>query len=224
MKTLCHNCRNAIPEGSAFCPECGAPQLRVPNPEAREEEPAAPGPEGPRHTGDIAWPAAVRSAALYALPAGLLLSFLAIPLIDMVWVVAGAVWTLRRYRRSVPKAPPLTPRLGGRIGLVLGLFAAIVTTAIQMLGMVSARFVLHQGSVLDAQVHNEMQTRLERAVAMYPETSAQLPGLRHFWLSPEGQGAFLLFSAAASIAWILLFSWLGGRLAVRYALRRTRTQ
>ncbi|RRA48071.1 zinc ribbon domain-containing protein [Acidipila sp. EB88] len=221
MMRLCHNCRNAVPEHAAFCPECGAPQLRVPGPESREAETETPGGDAPaRLTGDIAWPAAVQSAAIYAVPAGLLLSFVAIPLVDMAWVVLGAMWTLRRYRRRVPKAPALTPQLGGRIGLVLGLFAALITMAIQALGLLSARFVLHQGPSLDAQVRTEMQSRLDQMVAMYPDTFAQLPEMRHFWLSAEGQGAVLLVGAATSLASILFFAWLGGRLWVRFGSGR----
>ena len=72
-------------------------------------------------------------------------------------------------------------------------------------------------------MRTDLQTGLERAAAMYPETSAQLPALKHFWLSPEGEGTFLLFRAAASILWILLFAWLGGRFAARYPLRRRPT-
>ena len=214
-----------MPQGAAFCPECGAPQLRVPGPEAREAaHETAAGEKPVRHTGDIAWPAAVQSAALYAVPAGLLLSFLPFPQIDMVWVVLGAVWTVRRYRRREPKAPILTPQLGGRIGLVLGLFAALVTTAVQVLGLISARFALHQGGTLDAQFRNEMQAIETRAVAMHPSTADQLAQVQTFLHSPEAQGAYLLFSVAASVAWTLFFAWLSGRLTVRYGLRRQNAQ
>lgn len=221
MTTLCHNCRNSVPEGAAYCPDCGAPQLRVQGPEAREAEAEpASGDLPPRHTGEIVWPAAVEAAAIYAVPAGLLLSFLAVPLVDMLWVVAGVVWTLRRYRRKVPRAPVLTPQLGGRIGLVLGLFAAIVSTAADGLTFMVERYGLHRGALIDSRLQNGVQAGIDRIHTSNPDAAAQLPGLFRFWLSAEGRGSLLLFSAAASVISMLFFAWLGGRYTVRFGARR----
>ncbi len=221
MTILCHNCRNAIHEGTVFCPDCGAPQLVVQGQEARDAVEAGDAAEPVvRHTGEIVWPAAVKSAALYAVPAGLMLSFLAIPLINMLWVVVGSVWTLRRYRRLAPRAPILTPQLGGRIGLVLGLFAAVVSTALNALSALVERFGLHHVSAMDAQVAAAVQNAMSRVRSSDPETAAQLPGLMHFWLSPEGRGWILLTSAAMSAVSILFFAWLAGRYAVRYSARQ----
>ncbi len=175
-----------------------------------------------RYTGDIAWPAAVRSAALYAVPAGVLLSLLSVPLFDMLWVVAGSVWTLRGYRRRAPRAPALTPELGGRIGLVLGLFAAVVSTATDALSYLIERFGLHHGMSIDARLQSGVQAGIDRINASNPDAAAQLPGLFHFWLSPEGRGSLLLISAASAALSMLFFGWLGGRFAVRFGVRRRR--
>lgn len=221
MKTLCHNCRNVVPEGAAFCPECGAPQLRVGAPDAPEINPETE--PAPRHTGSIAWPEAVRSAAIYAVPSGLLLAFLPVPLLDMLWVVVGTVWTLRRYRRQAPRAPVLTPQLGGRIGLVLGLFAAVVATSVNCLSLLIERFALHQGPTMDAVVQKQVLDGLERAKGFYsPDSAAQLAAVARFLLTPEGRGLEIALDAAASALAVLFFAWLGGRFAVRYAwLRRS---
>ncbi len=224
MTALCPNCRNAIPEGAAFCPECGAPQLRVGSAESRAAEEVAVDPQAPRHTGEIAWPAALESAAICAVPAGLLLSFLAIPLLDMLWVVLGAVWTLRRYRRRAPRAPVLTPILGGRIGLVLGLFAALVSTCANVLTSLFVRYGLHKVPSIDTFIRAVLQAGMDRTRATNPDAFAQVPELAKFWLSANGRGTLLLFYTASSVISILLFAWLGGRFAVRYGGPRRKPQ
>ena len=220
MTILCHNCSHSVPEGAVFCPECGAPQLRVQAAEAVVEQEETP---PPRHTGEIVWPAAITAAAMYAIPAGILLSFIAVPIADMLWVVAGAVWALRRYRRSTPRAPALTPELGGRIGLVVGLFAAVASTATDAISYLVERFGLHHGAAIDAQLQSGVQAGIDRIHASNPDAAAQLPGLFHFWLSAEGRGSLLLCSAAASAVAMLFSGWLGGRYTVRFSTRRRRS-
>ncbi len=222
MKTLCHNCRSAIPEGAAFCPECGAPQLWVR--EDRDAEAESQSEPAAGHTGEIAWPAAVGSAAIYAVPAGLLLSFLAVPLVDMLWIVLGSVWTLRRYRRRVPRAPVLTPELGGRIGLVLGLFAAVISTAADALRALFVRYGLHQTPAVEAYLRTVVQAGIDRTRTTNPEALTQFPGLFRFWQSADGRGTLLLVSAASSAIAVLFFAWLGGRFAVRYGGLRRRAR
>ncbi len=222
MTTLCLNCRNAVPEGAAFCPECGAPQLRVS--ETREPEPEPEGEPELRHTGGIAWPAAVGSAALYSLPAGLLLSFLAVPILDIAWVVLGSVWTLRGYRRRAPKAPVLTPELGGRIGLVLGLFAAVVSTGVDALRWLVTRYGFHRVPAIEGYLQTVIQAGIDRTRATNPDALKQFPELFRFWLSADGRGTLLLVSTAGSVAAMVFFAWLGGRFAVRYGGFRRRAR
>ncbi len=207
-----------------FCPECGAPQLRVQEQAEREAEAAAEAENAPRHTGEIAWPTAVESAALFSLPAGLLLSFAALPVMDMLWVVLGAVWTLRRYRKRAPRAPKLTPMLGGRIGLVLGLFAAVVSTAVDAITSLVERYGMHRGGVMDARLQAGLQAAVDRIHTGNPEAAAQLPGLFAFWLSADGRGTLLVISALSSAVSMLFFAWLSGWLTVRYGgLRRRKS-
>ncbi len=216
---LCHSCRNAIVDGAAFCPECGAPQLRVRGQAEREAEAAAEA--APQHAGGVAWPAAMESAALWSVPAGILLSFAALPLFDMLWVVLGAFAVLGRYRKRAPGAPKLTPMLGGRIGLVLGLFAAVVATALNAATGLVERYGLHRGGILDAQLQGALQQAVDRIHASNPESAAQLPGLFAFWLSQDGRGTLLVVSALSSAVSMVFFAWLGGWMTVRYGgLRR----
>ncbi len=223
MTALCQNCRHTMPQGAAYCSECGAPQLRVGSLEEREAEQAAAGPVQ-LQTGDIAWPAAVQSAALFAVPAGLVL-LIPLPLVSMVGVIAGAVWTLRRYHRLAPGAPLLTPRLGGRIGLVLGLFAALISTAAEAMVFLMERYTLHQGgSLIDSPYQVKLRQTVEQATQMNPDAAEQLRHMLAFLLSPEGVGAATLFSVAISALSVLTFAWLTGRFAVRYSAGRKRSE
>jgi hypothetical protein len=223
MTTLCHHCRHAVPEAAQFCPECGAPQLRVGGEDTQEQEPAEP---GPRHTGDIAWPAAVGSAALFSIPAGVLFSFLFIPLIvDLAMVVACAAWTLRRYRRRCPRAPGLTQLLGGRIGLVVGLFAAVIGVAGQAVLLLVERFGLHRMTGLDADV-KDFVDQFSAFMSVKPQSADSLAyasHLSHFLMTPQGHASFVLILRAVQTTVLVLFGWFGGRFAVRFGwVRRTR--
>lgn len=221
MMTLCHNCRNAVPEESAYCPDCGAPRLRVQSPEMRQAELETQETQETqkpvRHAGDIAWPAAVKSAALFAVPVGILLSFATQPsLLEMLLVGAGALWTMRRYRRVEPRAPKLTPQLGGRIGLVVGLLMLVVSKTGEAVRLAVERYLMHRGPEIDAQLQGYIQPEIELIKTSNPDAAAQLAVLSHFWASAEGRAFMLLFFVASSAAWMLFAGWLSGRFAVRF--------
>ena len=58
---------------------------------------------------------------------------------------------------------------------------------------------------------------------MDPQYAASLSQASHFLMTPEGHAFFTLFNRAFYAVVMLLFAWLGGRLAVRYGwVRRTR--
>lgn len=215
MTALCHQCRHAIPQGAVYCPECGAPQLRV-RPAEGDLEANAGVEAPPQHAGEIVWPAAVTATALWALPVGLLLSLSeGGGLFAVVWVAGGTVLALRRYRRRAPRAPRLNAKLGGRIGLLLGLFAAAVNTAAEAVRLLVERYGLHRGAAIDARMHSYAQMEVDLIKQSDPDTVGHLDWLTRFWLSPQGAGTLLLLSLAASALLVLFFGWLTGRLAVR---------
>ncbi len=214
---LCHQCHLSVPEGALFCPECGAPQLRVrredPTPEAGETAPLS------RHAGGVAWAAALRASALFAVPAGLLLTLRdARGPLEILWVAAAAYLALRVYRRWLPGAPRLTPKLGGRIGLLVGLLAAVVNLFAEAAWLLVQRYLLHGGAAIDERWHSLAQLEVQVMQSTDPATAAQLGWLSNFWLSPEGTGTLLLLSLFASTLFVLFFGWLAGRLATRYAM------
>ena len=221
MTTLCHQCRQAVPEGAVYCPECGAPQLRVRAGDGAEASPTAE--PAVRHAGEIVWPAAVRAGALFAIPAGLLLTLReGRGLLEILWVGGAAFLALRQYRKAAPRAPRMTPRLGGRLGLLVGLFAVVTNVTAEAVRLLAERYWLHGGAAIDARMHSYAQLEVDLIKASDPDTVARLGWLTKFWLSPEGTGTLLLLSLAGSAVFVLFFGWLTGRFAVRYegGLRR----
>jgi len=236
MNPLCPRCQTLITPQTRFCPECGAPQFTV---EAAEPEPdAASSPSGDSSIGpEIAWPTAIGTAALLSFPAGLLSSVLSF---SSLWVIAGGVWTVTIYRRRIAMHTSgagtrtsgpgigssgagirLTPSLGSRIGVVFGVFAAVVATAIDAATLLVTRYGLHRGSEIDSRLHQAMQAGIDRVLASNPEAAHQIPWFFQFWLSSDGQAALVLTSAVLSAASMLGFSALGGALGARYfGLRR----
>ncbi len=214
--TTCHRCSAAIPSGSAFCPECGAPQLRIqPADDAQGVDLQASADYA--HAQPVRWHSAIPVAAIIALPVGLLCSFLAY---STLWAMAGAVWTVAIYRRRVPGR--LSSGTGSRIGIVLGVFAALISTATDAASLLIDRYGLHQGTEIDQRLHDAVQTGIDRVLVSNPAAATQLPWFFNFWLSPDGHAAIILMSAVLSAGSMLGFSALGGALGARYYGRRAR--
>ena len=199
-----------------FCPSCGAPQLRVQVPDGVTSGLDAQPVSSARADHEIQWPAAVRAAAFYALPTGILFSLFSIPIINMLWIVAGAMWTIRRYFRKARPTFVLSAASGGRIGMLLGLFAALVSTACEAGSLLVQRFLLHSGAVFDAGIRAQVEHSNEMLRASNPDSAAQYDAVRHILLAPAGIGALLLFSMLFSATAVLFFGWLGGRLGTRW--------
>jgi hypothetical protein len=151
------------------------------------------------------------SAAMLALPAGVLSSLLSF---STVWVIAGSAWTTVFYRRRT--STRLSAVLGSRIGCVFGVFAAIIATLMDSINLLVSRYGLHHGGEIDSRLHSAMQTGIDRVLASNPEALHEIPWFFHFWLSPEGQAALVLTSALISSLSMLGFSALGGALGARY--------
>src|SRR5256885_3188243 len=116
MQQNCHRCGQLIEEQIAFCPVCGAPQIRV---SKAPEQPSAaqdsailnPSPvpadlssalaAGLAPTGRIEWKAFIRSAAPLAALSGVLTALLP-PFGLFIALPASLVWTISLYRRRRP--------------------------------------------------------------------------------------------------------------------------
>ena len=123
MEYPCHQCGAAVEQGTAFCPQCRAPQIRVAVPErcapsgtlsdSRRFVPAGLFRLAP--TTRIEWSQAWPATALAGLIAAVLMMT---PLAGFgLGMLIGGSLSVVFYRRRIPVAS-VTPGMGARLGMV----------------------------------------------------------------------------------------------------------
>jgi hypothetical protein len=226
MEPVCHRCGGTVQESGAFCPHCGAPQLRYEAPEETAPASAAPAQRFTVHSPDsVHWRAAIRAAAIIAVPAGLLSSRLGLQAIWAVWLIVGGITVISLYRRSTTTLP--TGRMGWRIGVVLGLFTAVIANVVDGVSLVVQRFALHQGAALDQTYHQAVQLSSKMYLDLFassnPEMAAAIAKAQQFWFTPSGAAAMILINAAGMAFFMLIFAAAGGALGARLTARSAQT-
>ncbi|HUY80697.1 MAG TPA: hypothetical protein VMU92_03150 [Acidobacteriaceae bacterium] len=220
MEQLCHRCGGTIPGPEPFCPHCGAPQLRYEAPE--EPAPAAsafPAQRlGPRSFDSVSWRDAIRSAALLAIPAGVFSALLGY---EVLWLAGGGWVAVSMYRRRTGILP--TGKMGWRIGMLLGLFAAVISAGFNAGALIVQRYGFHQGAVIDQRLHDAIGNGLKMYSSFLanssPDMVAAAQKSMHFWMTPTGVAALVLSNAAEMTLFMLLFAAVGGALAARFNAR-----
>ncbi|RXS97394.1 zinc-ribbon domain-containing protein [Silvibacterium dinghuense] len=218
MELICHRCGTALSASESYCPHCGSPQLRYePADEAEEVLNANPQMLG-RDPGVVLWKPAITTAALVALPVGILSSLLDF---GALWVIGGGILAVSLYRRRTGLLPARST--GWRIGGLLGVLAAFVANAVDSLTMVLKRYALHNGAAIDRQYLELGQQMTTQMAHSNPEAAATIPWFLHFWLTPDGTAAMALMGAVGSAIAMLLFAAAGGAIGVRIAAFGSRT-
>ena len=183
MTLVCHRCGADLPgeHPRGFCAACGAPQMTLGEDFAREqaagETTGTPPPPRPRA---IAWPAAMRSAAVVA--GGITLLFAAACVVpwlgffSLLSISAAAFLAVGLYRRQQPVAV-IDAAIGARIGLSTGLLLAALLTMVVTASLLVARFRTHAMDAFDAQWNTQMRLLLDRSrtgAPLPPEVVAQM--------------------------------------------------
>jgi hypothetical protein len=218
MDLVCHRCGATLSTPELFCPHCGAPQLRF---ESTDEQTPYQGDANgstPRGAGQsIAWRPAVQAALIVALPVGILTSLLDF---GVLWVLAGGFGAVALYQRKAPAM--MSPRIGWRIGLLVGMLAAFLSSVADGLSMVFERYGLHHGASIDQRLIALTQQMTDQMVHQNPEAAQQIPWFIHFWLSPDGHAAVVLFMSAFAAIMMIAFSSIGGVVGARVLAARRR--
>jgi hypothetical protein len=213
VDTVCHRCGTAINSSELFCPHCGSPQLRYePADDGGAAYSSSPQSSGGLNPERVIWKEAITAAVMVAIPVGVLSSLLDF---GSLWVIGGGIATVSIYRRRTGIPP--AHRMGWRIGSLLGVLAAFVSTAFDSLTLIFERFLLHNGGMIDQRFHIVAQQLTDQLNHSNPEAATVIPGFVHFWLSPDGPAAIALMGAAGSAFSMLLFSAAGGAIGARIA-------
>jgi len=217
MQSDCHRCGQFIEGQPAFCPSCGAPQIRVSRAtETSQEEtiasgsalpaPSLPGPALPfglSSTSGIDWKYFLRTAIPLAALTDVLTMTLH-PLAIFVFLPANLVWAISRYTRHRPMA--IRSGQGARMGALMGLLSFAFFAA----------FFLVSISLQRTQYHDLMVSQLHQISAQNPDPQAQQ--VLQWFTTPDG---LIAFTAFALITLLLLCLALGsGSGALVGALRK----
>lgn len=227
MEQPCYRCGVQVEEGVAFCPNCGAPQIRVtglagepapsstpsfpPGAPGEMQPPAQPAPFGePSRPVSVDWSQALPGAAIAGVVVAIawILPFTAVCL----WVLAGGALSVALYHRRRPDAP-FTPGAGARLGALTGLLGFLV------FGIAFSLQVLLLGG--GAQMRQALRRVIEESAARSPDPRSQ--EAMEMLLRPEGLALMITLLAVVFLAGFLLFGAIGGALGAAL-FRKHRSQ
>ncbi|MDE3105244.1 MAG: hypothetical protein KGK08_08730 [Acidobacteriota bacterium] len=209
-------------DATAFCPQCGAPQLQLPEQFLAEPEPAGSttGALPPPNPHQVEWRTAILCAALVGGIAALLavIGTRVAPasLVSTIWVLTAPVTALTLYQSRRPLAW-MDARVGARIGVLVGLaLVTCVSVAMAIAGLV-ARFGLHAMGQFDAELTAQLQGQLERAATA---ATPLPPELIRTFLSPEFRVGMMLAGIGLMATVVLVLSTIGGAVGGMVRMRR----
>jgi hypothetical protein len=193
MQSDCHRCGHPIEGHLAFCPACGAPQIRVSRVvEPAQQEitapdsdlparflPASPFPAQLSATTGIDWKYFLRTAIPLAALTDVLTMTLH-PLGIFFFLPANLFWAISRYSRHRPIA--IGSGQGARMGAMMGLLCFAFFLAYFLVGL----------SFLHAQYREVMVTQLHQLSAQNPDPQAQQ--MLQWFTTPDGLIAFTAFA------------------------------
>ncbi len=194
-------------QGTAFCPQCRAPQIRVAVPETftipvTGSDPsvgALPAYLGTRLINRIEWSQALPASALAGLIAAVLMMT---PLAGFgLGMLIGGSLSVVFYRRRIPVAN-ITPGMGARLGMLSGILGACIFAVLLSLGTL----LFHAWDT----IRGKLMEIVEQTAARNsdPQTLQAL----EFFKSPQGIMMLLSMALLGTLLAFVIFSGLGGAL------------
>ena len=202
-------------QGTAFCPQCRAPQIRVAVPEivipsgiaSDSTVTSLPAYFGVPLTTRIEWSQALPATALAGLITALLMMT---PLAYFGFgMLIGGSLSVVFYRRRVPVAN-VTPGMGARLGMVSGALGGGIFAALLSVGTT----LFHAWDSVRAKLIEVVQQTAARNPD--PQTQQAL----EFFKSPDGIVLLLTTALIGALMAFVIFSGLGGALGAAFLRRK----
>ena len=215
MEYPCHQCGAAVEQGTAFCPQCRAPQIRVAIPEAVTPSGVSFDPSTPPLPAYFGSPLAIRIEWSQALPATALAGLIAALLMMSplayfgLGMLIGGSLSVVFYRRRIPVAH-VTPGVGARLGMVSGLLGGGIFAALLSLGT-----MLFRGW---DNIREKLIEVVEQTAARNPDP--QTRQAMEFLKSPQGIVLLLSMALIGTLVAFVIFSGLGGALGAALLRRK----
>lgn len=215
MEYPCHQCGAAVEQGTAFCPQCRAPQIRVAVPEivipsgiaSDSTVTSLPAYFGAPLTTRIEWSQALPATALAGLITALLMMT---PLAYFGFgMLIGGSLSVVFYRRRVPVAN-VTPGMGARLGMVSGILGGGIFAALLSVGTT----LFHAWDSVRAKLIEVV----EQTAARNPDPQTQQA--LEFFKSPDGIVLLLTTALIGALIAFVIFSGLGGALGAAFLRRK----
>jgi len=205
MQHPCHRCGAPVEDGTPFCRQCSAPQIKVVATEptipeeafeAQAEFEAQPRRvSAPARSQPIDWRSAFPAIFFVAVPAGLL-SF-PLNIVFFIWTFAAGALSVSNYRTRTQSR--VTPGIAVRLGLITVVVAFGVFLIVCLIALRKPEF----GTPLREQIH----TTIERMAANNPDPNAKQ--VAAMLSSPDGMATLLTVVAGVYAFFFMLFSVLG---------------
>jgi hypothetical protein len=222
MDYSCHKCGRALEEGRPFCPDCGAPQIRVILPEATPQ-PALAGdgavlqahPDAvnvlPSEATSMneGWSHDLKPCALAAVIA------IVLSLVGLNPFVAAlaAGWLAVTFSRRRMLGTALRPGTGVRLGAITGLLIAGISAVFETLFVV----LLQKGPEL----RSEMLDKVQQVAQRYPAPEVQ--PFVDFAKTPEGFAFVMVGSVIFGLIAFIALAGVGGALGAWFLGRNQRS-
>ena len=223
MNYSCYKCGRTLEEGRPFCPDCGAPQIRVVLPDA-SPQPVLAGdgavlqghaeavhvlPIDSSNSLPRGWFHDLKPCALAA---GIAIALSLVGLNPFVAALAAGGLAATFSRRLIP-GTALRSRTGARLGAITGLLIFGISTIFETLAVV----LLHKGAELRSQMLDKVQQISQR----YP--GPQVQPFLDFVRTPEGFAFMMVGSVIFGLVAFIALGALGGAAGAWFMGRRQRS-
>ena len=202
MDVACYKCGAVIAEGTAFCPQCGAAQIRVSPaaaasaspPPAYQVQPLAPA--DTRLDWSLGFRVATIAGIIAAIPS-------ALPLVSLgccLWVIGGGALAVMFYQQKRLAGSVVTGGMGARLGAVTGVLAFVFYFLLQLASIA----VTHGGG----KIREAMLEGMKQSAARNPDPNAQQMLAK--MSTPEGLAVVLTLIIVGALFAFLVFGVIGG--------------